>query len=344
MLRIFRRNHVARSCGWLEPAEILGKIDELRDTADLLWIDLDQPTEDEEKLVFDGLVHIHTLSREDVTRERRDPEHHPHLPKVEQFPDYLLAIVNPLHPELLERMRRPKPGACTRGPVVTQLSGVLTRSRLVTYHVEPLASVSKLRSYLARHEEHADRGPDYLFHLILDEMVDEYVPILDHFTDSLDAMEEQIFRRPGKASLPRLLHMKRDIIALRKTLVHERELLARLSRGEFDLIDDRETVYYRNVYDHVVRFAELVESSREMVSDLMESHLSATSNHLNEIMKVLTMISTVILPMTLVAGIYGMNFDRLPGKDWFIGFEISLVLMLLSGVLPFAFFRWRRWL
>ncbi len=344
MIRVFRRCPNDKTCRWLDTSEIAGTIDELCATTDMLWVDLEAPTPEEEDLVFDRLVCVHTLTREDATRERRDPDHVPHLPKVEQFPDYLFVVVNPLHPKLIERMRHPKPGAAVRGPVVTQLSGILTHTRLVTVHVEPLAGVDGLRRYLGRHEEQADRGPDYLFHLLLDEMVDEYVPILDHVTDVLEGMEEVIFRRPTRTSLPRLLHLKRDIIALRKTLTHEREVLARLSRGEFDLIDDRETVYYRNVYDHVVRFTELVESSREMVSDLMETHLAATSNRLNEIMKVLAMISTVILPMTLVAGVYGMNFDRLSTKEWYFGFEFSLALMLLAGVLPFALFKWRRWL
>jgi magnesium transporter len=134
---------------------------------------------------------------------------------------------------------------------------------------------------------------------------------------------------------------------LRKTLIYEREITARLARGEFTLIDEREMVYYRNVYDHVVRFTELIESARESASDLMQTHLSAASNKLNEIMKVLTMISTVVLPMTLIAGIYGMNFEQnvLPDfKESAFGFWIALGLMGLTGVGAFIFFRWRNWI
>jgi magnesium transporter len=121
-------------------------------------------------------------------------------------------------------------------------------------------------------------------------------------------------------------------------------VLARLSRGEFALIDERETVYYRNVYDHLVRFAELIESSREMVSDLMQTHLSAISNRLNEIMKVLTMISTVVLPMTLVAGVYGMNFKHMPEIESPYGYPAALGLMAMMGLGSFAFFRWKKWI
>src|SRR5262249_45490431 len=126
--------------------------------------------------------------------------------------------------------------------------------------------------------------------------------------------------------------------------VYEREVLARLARGEFDLIDDSELVYYRNVYDHLVRFSELVESSRETVTDLMQTSLAAASNRMNEIMKVLTMISTIVLPITLVAGIYGMNFEVLPEKQWCYGYPFALALMGLMGIGSFLFFRWRKWI
>ncbi len=342
MLTAFRWNPETRTCRWLDADAVRAGLDELRATADLLWIDLDHPDEAEERLVFVDLFPVHTLTLEDITRERRDPRGQPHLPKVEEFPDYLFVVANPLHPKLHTQICKPRAGG-PRCRAATQLSTVLARNRLLTHHYEPLAAVQKLRSYLERHTEQGQRGPDFLFHLILDEMVDEYVPVLDQVTDTLDALEEQIFRRPGRSSIPRLLHLKRDIITVRKTLVHEREVLARLSRGEFGLIDERETAYYRNVYDHLVRFTELIESSREMVSDLMESHLSATSNRLNEIMKVLTMISTVLLPMTLVTSIYGMNFEYMPEKNWRYGYPFGLALTVLAGLIPLAFFKWRRW-
>jgi magnesium transporter len=139
--------------------------------------------------------------------------------------------------------------------------------------------------------------------------------------------------------------LKRTLIGLRKTLVYEREVLARLCRGEFRLIEAREMAYYRNVYDHLVRFTELAESSREMVTDLLQTLLAAQANKLNEIMKVLTMISTTILPMTLIAGIYGMNFKKwFPELDWEHGYLWALGLMGLSGLASLLFFRWKRWI
>lgn len=306
---------------------------------EVVWVDLQNPTPEEESLVLSAWLPVHSLTLEDITRLSRMPEAPPHLPKVEEFPDYLFIIVNPL-------FASPKNGgnARHRRHYGTQLSAILTPNLLITHHYHELPSINGLRDYLARHEVQAARGPDYLFHLVLDATVDEYAPVLDRLEDELDTVEEKVFGRPSPAMLPRLLRLKRTIIGLRKSLIHEREVLARLQRGEFRFIEERERVYYRNVYDHLIRFNELLEGARDMVSDLMQSHLAAMSNRLNEIMKVLTMISTIILPMTLIAGVYGMNFKKwFPELDWEYGYPFALGLMALTTITALALFKWRRW-
>lgn len=324
------------------PAEdLLRRKPELLAHENVLWIDLANPTEEEERLVFDQFFHIHGLSFEDVTRLRREPDSPPHLPKVEEFPDYLFVIVNPLTAGGHQRLPDPE----STEPVFTQLSAVLTPTLLITHHYAPLECVDVARAFLDRHQNQIERGPDFLFHLILDHTVDQFAPALDLIEETLDKLEVVIIRNPRHTSYLQLLRLKRMIILLRKTLISEREVLVRLARGEFSLVDPRETVYYRNVYDHLVRFTELIESSREMVTDLMQTMLSAQANHLNQIMKILTMISTIVLPMTLVAGIYGMNFKVLvPADDNEAGFFIALAMMLASGFGSLAFFFWKRWL
>ena len=141
-----------------------------------------------------------------------------------------------------------------------------------------------------------------------------------------------------------MLHLKRRLTVVRKTLIYEREVLARMCRGDFDLISEHETIYYRNVYDHLVRFTELTESSRDMVVDLLQMHQAVVSNRLNEIMKALTMVSTIVLPMTVIAGIYGMNFQHLPETKWHFGYYWALGLMAPVGLAPLTWFRWKRWL
>ncbi len=343
MISLYCWNAAQNAGLWLSEEVLATKTEQIRASTDIFWIDLENPTPEEEQLVFKVYHAIHALSLEDMTRPRRIPGS-AHFPKVEEFPDYLFVIVNPLS-RATSTTETARDFASTIK--IAQLSAVLTQRVLITHHYEPLPSVSELRSFLSRHEARGERGPDYLFHLILDSMVDQYAPVLDELEDLLENYELQVFESPTREVLTHLLQLKRVVITLRKTLVYEREVLSRLSRGEFSLIDDREAVYYRNVYDHVIRFTELIESSREMVSDLMQTHLSATSNRLNEIMKVLTMMSIIILPMTLIAGVYGMNFENNVWPDFKsseFGFWFSLFLMFLAGATAFAFFRWKDWL
>lgn len=349
MIRVYRWDAEQHGGSWLTGAEVKDRIEELRSESSVLWIDLDGPSEEEERLVFESLFPVHPLSLEDVTRLRRLPDQPPHFPKVEEFPDYLLVIVNPLAHSLTESRKddADKSGIFpTDTSPVVQLSAILSRRVLITHHYEPIRGVEELRGFLTRHGGSAGRGPDYLFHLILDEMVDEYAPVLDALEATLDEYETQLFKNPSHRMLAHMIQCKRAIVVLRKTLIYEREILARLARREFDLIDEREAVYYRNVYDHVIRFTELIESSREMVTDLLEMHLAASSYRLNEIMKVLTMISTTVLPMTLVAGIYGMNYDESawPNFKSAWGFWFALGLMLFSGASSFTYFKWKKWI
>ncbi len=306
---------------------------------EIIWIDLDNPTPEEEERVFQRFLPVHPLTLGDVIKLRREPDQGPHLPKVEEFPDYLFVIVNPLPEELAgAKMVR------LNKKTLPQLSAVLDHQVLLTHHYAAMPCVIGGQGFVARHPDHLGRGPDFVFHLILDEIVDEYAPVVERFGERLDRLERDIFQKPTQQLLARLLRIKRQVSYLRKTLILEREVLARLVRGEFRLVDVREVAYYRNVYDHLVRYTELIESAREMVSDLMQTHMAAVSNKLNEVMKVLTMISTVVLPMTLIAGVYGMNFENLPEVKWEYGYWFALGLMALTGVVAFVVFRWKKWI
>lgn len=319
---------------------------------DSYWIDLSEATEAEESRIFQQFHHVHPLSLEDITKPRREPEDGAHLPKVEEFPDYLFVIVNPIPADIVAAVQKSKAtgtemdlkrprNAKYRRP---QLSAVITHKVLITHHTDALPCVQNVWSYVLRHGECCHRGPDFLFHLILDAIVDEYAPIVDSISDRLDTLEAKLFTRPVPAILARLMQIKRQVSFMRKTLILEREVLARLIRGEFALIDEREIVYYRNVYDHLVRYTELTESAREMVSDLMQTHLAAVSNRLNEVMKVLTMISTIGMICTMIAGIYGMNFKHMPELEWQYGYPFALGLMAVTATIAMGLFRWKKWI
>ena len=349
MISIVRWNPTGNRMESVSPADLPASHVDLHPES-MLWIDLDNPTPEEEDRVFKQFFPVHSLTLEDVTKQRREPDQGPHLPKVEEFPEYLFVIVNPLPSELcevsavVERAGGPKRRAFrlarTNRP---QLSAVLTHNVLITHHYAATVCVQDGLSHLTRHSELLQRGPDYVFHLILDGIVDEYAPVVERLAGQLDQLESRLFTRPAPEILTRLLRIKRQVSYLRKTLILEREVLARLIRGEFALVDVREIVYYRNVYDHLVRYTELIESAREMVSDLMQSHLAAVSNKLNEVMKVLTMISTIGLVCALIAGIYGMNFENFPELKWRYGYPFALGLMATAAAVSFLYFRWKKW-
>ena len=343
MISIYRWNAQTKQGGWEEFADLPNGLAGDLPTSEIWWVDMHDPSDEEEKAIFRQFLPVHPLTLEDITKPRREPDQGSHLPKAEEFKNYLFVIVNPLCPELVAESTDQAVRPSNQGPTNLQLSVILTRQVLITHHYGALPSIGEVKQFLCRHVDGGDRGPDYLFHLILDAMVDQYSPVVDRVSDDLDVLETRLFDRNPKGLLPELLRLKRGVVILRKTLILEREVLMRLTRGEFVLVDERERVYYRNVYDHLVRYTELVEAARDMISDLLQSHLAAMSNRLNQIMKVLAMISTVILPMSLIAGIYGMNFKHMPELEWTVGYPFAIGLMTMTAIIAIGLFKWRKW-
>jgi magnesium transporter len=304
----------------------------------LIWIDLENSTIEEDEIVFEKLFPIHKLTLEDISY-LRDVNKKPHLPKVEEYPEYLFVILNPLCDDFQHGRK-----VLDIDHATTQLSVFISPKLLITHHIGSLVGIHEVRAYLERHTLKSNHSADFIFHLIMDGIIDRYQPLLDSLEEYFNELEEVVFVAPGKSKLQDLIGLKRVINVLRKTLIHEKEILFRLSRGEFQVIDETRVIYYRDVYDHAARFVELVESSREMISDLLQAHLSSSSNKLNEVMKVLTIISILILPMTVISGIYGMNFENQPEVHWQYGYPMALFLMLLTSFCSYKFFKFARWI
>lgn len=310
-----------------------------------VWIDLNNPTMEEEDLILGDILELHPLAILDCRRERITPGHGDHLPKVEDYRRYLFSIINPI--ELND-------GSQTEiglGELTTrQLNVFLGESFIVTHHYEESHDVAKVISTCTKNPLHLERGPDFIYHLILDNIVDSFTPILDTFDRYIDNLEDEIFAKGDSKTLAKILHMKRQVFKLRRITTYQREMVYRLSRGEFDLITDKEIAYYRNVFDHLVRAAELAESYRDVLTGLLDAYLSTASNRMNEIMKVLAIISTFFLPLTFIAGVYGMNFDpdtsplNMPELRWFYGYPFAWGIMLAMAIVMFIYFRRKKWL
>lgn len=316
----------------------------------MIWVDMNNPTEQEEETILIHFYLFHHLAVEDCQRERLEPEEGDHHPKVEDYREYLFVIFNPvdLPVESAEYIWEGEEDEedkliSIRFPT-RQINTFLGKNFLVTHHYEPSLAIGYAQQLCLRSSHTLERGPDYLFHIIIDQIVDNYTPLMDYYDDLINSMEISIFQNPHSTILSRILSMKKGVQQLRKITTYQREILNRLARGEFTLIATEEMFYYRNVYDHLVRIVDLTETYRDLINGLMEAYLSVTSNKLNEIMKVLTILSTIIMPLTLITGIYGMNFEFMPELHWKYGYMVVWgMFAAISGGMVF-FFRRRGWI
>jgi magnesium transporter len=196
----------------------------------------------------------------------------------------------------------------------------------------------------------ADKGrirkmrADYLAYALMDAIVDSYFTILERLGERIEDFEEELVVNPTPETLQAIHHLKREMIFLRKSVWPLREVINRLERWESSLINKSTGIYLRDVYDHTIQVIDAVETFRDMLSGMLDIYLSSVSNRMNEVMKVLTIIATIFIPLTLVAGIYGMNFRFMPELEMPIGYPMVLLSMLFVGMLMVAYFRKKKWL
>ena len=300
----------------------------LRDAPEgtLHWIDLEDPTIKESSILEDPF-HFHPLAIEDTLAEV-------HHPKLDDYDTYVYLIVHGM------RFDAPTDQFITR-----ELDVFLGPNYLVTHHNGPMRSISSIRDQCGKDIENAfPKGCDFLLHHILDQMFDHYFPSLDALEDKIQLIQVEVFESPTRDTLDRIFTLKKDIMQLRRLCLPQREIVSRLSRADVKVISPRAGVYFRDIYDNLYRTVEAAASYHDMVQSTMEAYLSAVSNRLNETMKRLTVIGAIMAGLTVVTGIYGMNFEFMPELHWRYGYPFALGLMLVLSVGLVSFFRWRKWL
>lgn len=296
----------------------------------ILWVDLENETEETLMKVLNEQFKFHPLAIEDTVKYMKEDKKY-HLPKVEDFDDYLFIIFNSI---------------IQTGDVkfkVTPLSCFLGKNFLITVHKDNLAiNISKrLKEGFLKYA--IKKGVDYLLHMIFDDIVDRYYPILDNFENRIDKVQDYIFKKtPGNRTLLEIINLKRELVELRRIAFYQKEVLFKITRGDFDIITEEESIYYRNVYDHLVRVSDSAEAYRDLISGLMDSYLSVVNNRLTEITKALAVIATIFLPLNLIAGVFGMNFEFMPLIFHPYGFWIMLGTMITIGVSVFFYFKKKR--
>lgn len=192
-------------------------------------------------------------------------------------------------------------------------------------------------------------GPDFLAYALIDAVVDHYFPVIERYGEHLDALEDRVIIRPTTETLNDIHGVKRDLLTLRKAFWPLRDAVNVLIRDPIPQIQEETRVYLRDVHDHIIQVIDIVETYRELASGLMDVYLSSVSNRMNEVMKLLTLIATIFIPLTFIAGVYGMNFDpnvsplNMPELKWYFGYPFSLALMSITAIVLLLFFRSKGW-
>jgi magnesium transporter len=309
-----------------EPASIEACFD-LIGSPTVTWINIDGLHEVDVIEKIGGCFNLHPLVLEDIV-------HTEQRPKLEDYEDYLFIICKMLFYDHNEEQ-----------VMVEQFSMILGPHYLITFQ-EGLGDVfDPIRERLRKGKGRIRKmGADYLAYALLDAIVDSYFIVLEKMGESLEVLEDEVVAGPTPETLQSIHYLKRELIFLRKALWPLREVVGVLERRDSHLVDEKTTVYLRDVYDHTIQVIETVETYRDMVTGMLDVYLSGLSNRMNEVMKVLTIMATLFIPLTFIAGVYGMNFKHMPELQWAWGYPLIWGVMALVAGAMLLYFRSKRWL
>jgi len=306
----------------------------LSDTNLFLWVDLEHPTPEETKYVLEEVFHFHPLSIEDCIMVSPSPKVDEYVPKEEdKFTQYLFMVIH-----AVDYQRK----ACIFA--TRELDFFLGKNFLVTYHDVPIESIVTTEEQAMRGTMHIARAPDRVAYNLLDLIVDHYKPALDELALEIAELEQQALQKPTKETLNKILQVKKEVLHLRQIIGPQREVLARFARGEFKLIRPHIVPYYRDVYDALFHISELAQTYADSLTGILQVYLNMSSNQTGEVVKLLTLITLVTTPMTLVGTWYGMNFaDSMPEYKWRHGYAWAIALTIVSTVATYWWFRKKKW-
>jgi magnesium transporter len=271
---------------------------------------------------------LHPLVVEDILNTEQRP-------KMEDYDEYIFVVLKSLRYN----------DTASDVPVIEQISLVLGPNYILSFQEREGSAFAPIRERIRSNKGRVRAaGADYLLYALLDLIVDHYFVVLEQFGDRIAALEEDLITEPTTETLHHLHHLKREMVFLRKAIWPLRDVLSGLTRSESPLIQESTRLYLRDVYDHTIQIIETVEIFRDMLSGLLDIYLSSISNRMNEVMKVLTIISTVFIPLTFIAGIYGMNFTYMPELGWSWAYPVVWGMMIIIALAMVIYFRSKKWL
>lgn len=299
----------------------LPKLDQGR----VLWLNVDGVHQPELIGSLGRQLGLHPLVLEDLVNTDQRP-------KLEDYDGYLFLVLRMLQLDDQQQIQS------------EQLSLILAPGLLLSLQERPGDVFDGVRERLRNGRRIRFMHADYLAYALLDAVVDHYFVVLEQLGEQIELLEDELIERPSPEVLRRIHHYKREMLLLRKSVWPLREVLSRLSRDESPLISDETRLFLRDVYDHSIHVLDTIDTLRELLVGMLDLYLSSSSNRMNEVMKVLTIIATLFMPLTFIAGVYGMNFEHMPELGWRWGYPLVMLLMLgVSGGLLLAFRR-RRWI
>src|SRR5215216_1342301 len=298
------------------PAEIS---DACADSPNIVWVDVADPTsEDFERLAEE--FGFHPLSIEDCRNEHQRP-------KVEEYQGYYFIVLYEAELILGKHLE------------LRELNIFLGKNYLVTVHSQPIRALEMAERLWREWTDLAERGTGLLAYLLIDAIVDDYMPLLDALSDRMDDLEDRIFVNFQPEAIEEVFRIKKELLFLRRSVTPLRDVFNTMLRREQPIFSRETLIYFQDVFDHLIRVADTIDTLRDMVGATMDAYLSISGNRMNVVMKRLTSISTILMSVTLVAGIYGMNFAYMPELKWRYGYVGALGSMLFIGIAIYLYFR-----
>ncbi|MBP1997082.1 magnesium/cobalt transporter CorA [Paenibacillus eucommiae] len=284
------------------------------------WVDFDAPSEDE-ALLLEKYFHFHPLAIEDCY-------HLLQRPKLDHYEDTHFFVLHALNPDTL---------------AAEEVDMFWGNNFIVTFHYSPSKEMDESWRRIMEQKRLREKGIAYTAYLIIDKLVDEYFPSLYQIEDQLDEIEVRGKSVPVHILMNEVFEIRAKLLKIRKTIFPMRDLLYRVLNSEkIDGLKEQ-MVYFTDIYDHLLKLSELIDSNRDLTADIRDSYVSMNSYRMNTIMKTLTVITTIFMPLTFIAGIYGMNFENMPELTWHSGYFIVLFIMLVIGFSMFMWFRYKKW-
>jgi len=298
-----------------------------RNKASVTWLNIDGVHQPEIIEQVGKSFGLHPLVVEDIASTGQRP-------KMEDFDDYIFVVLRMLRFDEKEKETKTE-----------QISIILGRDFVVSFQEMEGDVFDAIRERLRSNKGRIRKmGADYLAYALIDAVVDNYFMILEILGETIEEIEDKLVTNPTSETLQIIHDLKREMIFLRKSVWPLREVINRLERSESPLINKSTFVYLRDVYDHTIQVMDAVETFRDMLSGMLDIYLSSVSNRMNEVMKVLTVIATIFIPLTFVAGIYGMNFRYMPELEQAWSYPAILILMLIVAMLMVVYFRRKKWI